>query len=137
MPRLTTLRSQLLLLAAGSLVPVLVLSFVLGYLVVAHEEQAFKAAALDRSRTFMTAVDAQVQGHMQTLNILATSPSLSSRLIAISGFGQPEDLRRAYDAGFDLHLTKPVAPVFLREVIGALVSARGHPHSQRMLTDAS
>jgi PAS domain S-box-containing protein len=28
--------------------------------------------------------------------------------IALSGFGQPEDLRRSQDAGFELHLTKPV-----------------------------
>jgi two-component system, sensor histidine kinase len=28
-------------------------------------------------------------------------------LIAVSGFGQPEDKRRALDAGFDEHITKP------------------------------
>ena len=30
------------------------------------------------------------------------------RLIALTGYGQPEDRRRALDAGFDDHLTKPV-----------------------------
>ena len=30
------------------------------------------------------------------------------RLIALSGYGQPEDVRRARDAGFDAHLVKPV-----------------------------
>jgi len=30
------------------------------------------------------------------------------RLIALSGYGLPEDKRRARDAGFDEHLTKPV-----------------------------
>ena len=30
------------------------------------------------------------------------------RLIALTGYGQPEDRERAYDAGFDLHLVKPV-----------------------------
>jgi len=29
-------------------------------------------------------------------------------MVAITGYGQPEDRRRATDAGFDLHLTKPV-----------------------------
>jgi CheY-like chemotaxis protein len=29
-------------------------------------------------------------------------------LIAISGYGQTEDIRKALDAGFDLHLVKPV-----------------------------
>ncbi len=31
-------------------------------------------------------------------------------LIAYTGYGQPEDRRRAFEAGFDLHLTKPVDP---------------------------
>ncbi|HYU35892.1 MAG TPA: chemotaxis protein CheB [Thermoanaerobaculia bacterium] len=31
----------------------------------------------------------------------------SARLIALTGYGQEEDQRRARDAGFDLHLTKP------------------------------
>jgi len=30
------------------------------------------------------------------------------RLIAITGYGQPEDRLRSYDAGFDFHLVKPV-----------------------------
>jgi signal transduction histidine kinase/ActR/RegA family two-component response regulator len=28
-------------------------------------------------------------------------------LVAVSGFGQPEDKRKAHEAGFDLHMTKP------------------------------
>lgn len=32
------------------------------------------------------------------------------RLIALTGWGQEEDKRRAYAAGFDAHLTKPVDP---------------------------
>lgn len=31
-----------------------------------------------------------------------------ARLIAISGYGQDEDVRRSREAGFDMHLTKPV-----------------------------
>ena len=41
-------------------------------------------------------------------------------LIALSGYGQPEDLKRAYDAGFDSHLTKPVAIEELHSAITAL-----------------
>ena len=29
-------------------------------------------------------------------------------LIALSGYGRPDDVRRARDAGFDTHITKPV-----------------------------
>jgi CheY-like chemotaxis protein len=32
----------------------------------------------------------------------------NTRLIAVSGYGQEEDQRRSREAGFDLHLTKPV-----------------------------
>jgi DNA-binding response OmpR family regulator len=28
-------------------------------------------------------------------------------LVAVSGFGQPEDKRRALESGFDEHITKP------------------------------
>ena len=41
-------------------------------------------------------------------------------LIAITGYGQAEDQRRAYDAGFDAHLTKPVMPERLRQVMAGL-----------------
>jgi CheY-like chemotaxis protein len=57
------------------------------------------------------------------------------RLIAITGYGQAEDRRRAEDAGFDAYLTKPVAPDRLLEVIAAQPGRRparpgesaGHP----------
>jgi signal transduction histidine kinase len=38
-------------------------------------------------------------------------------LIALTGWGQPEDRRHAAEAGFDLHLTKPVDPVRLAAVL--------------------
>jgi CheY-like chemotaxis protein len=34
----------------------------------------------------------------------------SARLIAVTGYGQDEDRRRALEAGFDVHLVKPVDP---------------------------
>jgi PAS domain S-box-containing protein len=38
-------------------------------------------------------------------------------LIALTGWGQAEDKRRAMEAGFDEHLTKPVDPEFLRVLL--------------------
>ena len=38
-------------------------------------------------------------------------------LIAITGYGQPEDRRRAADAGFDAYLVKPVTPEALRAAL--------------------
>ena len=40
-------------------------------------------------------------------------------LIALTGFGQEEDRRRAVDAGFDHHLVKPVDPEVVRELLAA------------------
>ena len=40
-----------------------------------------------------------------------------SRLIALSGYGQPKDRERAVEAGFDEHLVKPVDPARLLAVI--------------------
>jgi CheY-like chemotaxis protein len=40
---------------------------------------------------------------------IRTDPSLQPRrLVAVTGYGQPGDEERAYEAGFDQHITKPV-----------------------------
>jgi two-component system, sensor histidine kinase len=39
------------------------------------------------------------------------------RLIAVTGYGQPEDRRRTAEAGFDAHLTKPVSFEQIAEVL--------------------
>jgi CheY-like chemotaxis protein len=39
------------------------------------------------------------------------------RLIALTGYGQPEDLHRGFVAGFDHHLTKPADPDHLVQLL--------------------
>jgi PAS domain S-box-containing protein len=48
-------------------------------------------------------------------------------LVAVTGWGQAEDKRRAYEAGFDHHLTKPVAFPALEELLArrAITAADG------------
>jgi signal transduction histidine kinase len=41
----------------------------------------------------------------------------SARLIAVTGYGGAEDRRRSKEAGFDLHLTKPVDPAKLKALL--------------------
>jgi CheY-like chemotaxis protein len=48
----------------------------------------------------------------------------SIRLIAISGYAQEEDRRRARQAGFDLHVTKPVEIAELQRVLEATMDPR-------------
>jgi len=40
------------------------------------------------------------------------------RLVAMTGYGQEEDRRRAQQAGFDAHLVKPVDPELLHQLLG-------------------
>jgi two-component system, sensor histidine kinase len=45
------------------------------------------------------------------------------RLVAITGYGRPEDRARAQAAGFDAHLVKPVDPLSLAAVLADVASA--------------
>lgn len=50
-------------------------------------------------------------------------------LLAQTAYGQPEDIKKSYDAGFDAHLTKPVDP---SEIIRHVLDGRAaldHPAS--------
>jgi two-component system CheB/CheR fusion protein len=59
---------------------------------------------------------------------LRAQPELGRiKLVAVSGYGAPEDLARAREAGFDLHVTKPVSIVRLEEVLAELEAARSVP----------
>jgi signal transduction histidine kinase len=42
-------------------------------------------------------------------------------LVALTGWGQEEDQRRAYSAGFDHHVTKPAEPAVLESIIASVV----------------
>jgi signal transduction histidine kinase/ActR/RegA family two-component response regulator len=63
-----------------------------------------------------------IDGHEVARRLRALLPDSAPKLVAISGFGQPGDLHNAYEAGFDLHLTKPISPKFLHDVMNALTS---------------
>ncbi|HYF19200.1 MAG TPA: ATP-binding protein, partial [Ramlibacter sp.] len=52
-------------------------------------------------------------------------------VLALSGWGQPADLQRAADAGFDGHLVKPVSPEALAHGIEAALAARLRSDSSR------
>jgi CheY-like chemotaxis protein len=55
----------------------------------------------------------------QVAAALRQDPELATvLLIAVSGYGQDEDRRRSHEAGFDLHLTKPVHFEELQRLFG-------------------
>jgi CheY-like chemotaxis protein len=39
------------------------------------------------------------------------------RLVAISGYAQPEDIRRSLEAGFDMHVAKPAQPADIERLL--------------------
>jgi len=53
----------------------------------------------------------------------------SVRLVALSGYGQPEDIRRAEAAGFNRHVTKPVDPDRLVQIMREVVFAGDGQHA--------
>ncbi|HEX9050380.1 MAG TPA: ATP-binding protein [Anaeromyxobacter sp.] len=60
-------------------------------------------------------------GHDLAREIRARLPRDAVRLVAVTGYGQPEDRARSAEAGFDAHLVKPVELDELRETIERLV----------------
>jgi two-component system CheB/CheR fusion protein len=48
-------------------------------------------------------------------------------LIALTGWGQDEDKRRSHEAGFDLHLTKPIDPDDIEAVLDGVARRRLPP----------
>jgi CheY-like chemotaxis protein len=48
----------------------------------------------------------------------ALAASHGVRLVALSGYAQPEDVARAAEAGFDAHVAKPPDPERLAALLG-------------------
>ena len=65
-----------------------------------------------------------LDGYEVARRVRADSAGRTVRLVAMSGYGQPEDVRRAAEAGFDAHLVKPVDPARVAALI------RGGPPAQ-------
>jgi signal transduction histidine kinase/CheY-like chemotaxis protein len=60
-----------------------------------------------------------VDGYEVARGLRADPHTRGMRLIALSGYCQPEDRQRAFDAGFDAHLSKPVSRAVLSAALGA------------------
>jgi len=82
---------------------------------------------LDQANRFQPEIilcDIGLPGGLSGLDLARTvraTPGLQDAyLIALSGFGTPEDKAEALAAGFDAHLTKPVDPAGLGAMIANL-----------------
>ena len=59
-------------------------------------------------------------GYVLAKELRALREYRSTPLIAVTGFAEYSDQKHAFDAGFDAHLTKPVDPTKLIELMGQL-----------------
>ena len=68
----------------------------------------------------------EVDGFEVARRLRANADAYYPRLVALTGYGQPEDRRRAEEAGFDAYLVKPATLEALRAAMAAKPSAPGH-----------
>jgi CheY-like chemotaxis protein len=64
----------------------------------------------------------ELNGYEVAKRIRKKHPSEELLLVALTGYGQPKDRKRARDSGFDDHLTKPINMQRIREIL-SLVAA--------------
>lgn len=80
-------------------------------------------AALDSYRPSVVFLDIgmpEMDGYQVASRMRQLPPGRSTTLIALTGWGQKDDLRRSREAGFDCHLVKPVDAGALEALLGSL-----------------
>ncbi len=74
-----------------------------------NAEDGLKAAALHRPEIILCDIGLPVMDGYQVIRRIREDAVLAQAyVIALTGYGREEDQRRALEAGFDLHLTKPI-----------------------------
>ncbi len=61
-----------------------------------------------------------LDGYEVARRLRAMHPGADLRIVAISGWGQQSDRERSRDAGFDMHLVKPVETTELARILGEM-----------------
>ncbi len=80
-------------------------------------EKAFTIALIDIGLP-------DVDGYAVAQRIRSSPTGAALILVALTGYSEPEDVRRAREAGFDAHLVKPVDPDTLTKTLADLTADR-------------
>jgi DNA-binding response OmpR family regulator len=64
--------------------------------------------------------------------VLRREHGTALRLFALTGFGQQRDVERAMEAGFDMHLVKPIGMETLDRLIGAHTQSPERQENERL-----
>lgn len=67
----------------------------------------------------------KLNGYDTCREIRALPGGAGRALVAVTGWGQPDDRRKSAEAGFDQHLVKPVDPEALTALVETLAAKRG------------
>ena len=70
-----------------------------------------------------------IDGYEVARRLRASEIGREIALVALTGYGRPEDRDRALEAGFDAHLVKPVEPDELSRLLGELTARRDVSHA--------
>jgi CheY-like chemotaxis protein/anti-sigma regulatory factor (Ser/Thr protein kinase) len=103
--------------AAGSLAMLLELR---GHVCQAVHHASEALAEVERCNFDVAVVDLglpDIDGYALAGMLRANESSAGTRLVALTGYGQPEDRRRTIEAGFDAHLVKPVEIDLLEQAL--------------------
>jgi PAS domain S-box-containing protein len=89
---------------------------------VAHDgvEAVQAAAAFHPEVVFLDIGMPKMNGYEAARQIRQESWGRTMKLVAVTGWGQEDDKRRAAEAGFDRHLIKPVDPAVVEEILASL-----------------
>lgn len=81
-------------------------------------QQALHLAADFRPEVVLLDIGMPKMNGYETAQQMRAQPwAVGTTLVALTGWGHDEDKRRATDAGFDRHFTKPVDPVELLQML--------------------
>ena len=76
-----------------------------------------RAAALQPDLVLVDVGLPDIDGYEVARRLRAQAPAQPQRLVALTGYGTPEDRARALAAGFDDHLVKPIALAALEALL--------------------
>jgi len=99
-----------------------------GHRVIEAADGADALRALDGVRVDAALVDVGLpgmDGYALCRALRERNDTRDLSIVALTGYGQREDIARALDAGFDLHLTKPATVPELLAAIAQAMGARG------------
>jgi CheY-like chemotaxis protein len=93
---------------------------------VASQETA-RGITDQRVKTMKIRMDVEGTVIMATLDDNETPWGRDCVLVAVTGWGHEDDRRRAFDAGFDHHLTKPLAANALESLVNSVSASLEKP----------